>query len=411
MNDTKKRNRKFMIVHAGRRDRYEVAKAFDNDEAYLVTDFYFNPKSIFGRVVKLMYGKAAFRRYRDDLDIKVCSSIFLFAIDLLERFIPRNTIVYRLRSYGLARVALRTAKKYDITDAVVYYNSGANSIFRKLDPQCRKILFQMHPHPKIITDIYDAYIDMRPMLRNDIVKEEEELSHNLSYVKELADEANHADTVICTSTFVAKSLNVGGIIGDRAIVIPYGVAPIIDINLSANSECSQSTLRLAFIGQFIVRKGVYELIKAMQNRPSAELTIFTRDRMYAEAQIIKWFNTLPNNISLEEIRDDTELWRRASQVNFLILPSLVEGYGLVLLEALVHGLPVIATSNTAALDLLKNRQAGILLASHMHYDIEAGIDKATELREGWSQMRMAAAALAREYSWERFRSELKNAIQ
>lgn len=398
---------KIMVVHAGRRDRYELAKAFEGENTYLVTDFYYNPRRISGKVARFLFGDGVLRRYRADLDVRVRGSLFLFVLDLLERVWPRNTIIYRLRAYGLARLALRTAQRHSITHAIVYYNSGASWLFKRLNKSCRKILFQMHPHPARIIRIYEDYLAERPMLRVDLASEEEELSVQKQYVDTLSQEALAADSVFCTTTFVADSLIEGGVALDSTIVCPYGTAAVND---TAEPE-TRTGLNLAFVGQFIVRKGVYELVEAITNRPEDTLTIFTRDRARAVSQIKKWFGYRPDNITIEEVFDNDILWQKASAKDFLILPSLVEGFGLVLIEALSHGLPVITTVNTAGPDLLKSSEAGILLKGFMSWDIVEGLDRALEVRHEWPRLRQNALATARAQTWERFRKELRNAIK
>src|SRR5947209_8016752 len=50
-----------------------------------------------------------------------------------------------------------------------------------------------------------------------------------------------------------------------------------------------------------------------------------------------------------------------SKVRLLILPSAAEGFGLVLIEAMAAGIPVVATDVAGIRDVVKNEVTGLLV--------------------------------------------------
>ena len=50
-----------------------------------------------------------------------------------------------------------------------------------------------------------------------------------------------------------------------------------------------------------------------------------------------------------------------SSASVLVFPSLVEGFGLVILEAMACGIPVITTPNTAGADIITDRLDGFIV--------------------------------------------------
>jgi glycosyltransferase involved in cell wall biosynthesis len=93
------------------------------------------------------------------------------------------------------------------------------------------------------------------------------------------------------------------------------------------------------------------------------------------------------------------------------MPSLVEGYGLVYLEALACGLPVIATRNTGAADMVQDGREGFIVPIQ---DVEALAEKlewAYRNRAALTEMRTSARRLAEQYSWLRFRRGLVKVIE
>ena len=65
----------------------------------------------------------------------------------------------------------------------------------------------------------------------------------------------------------------------------------------------------------------------------------------------RWFETLPHSQVLDVMMES----------DVLVLPSLGEGFGLVVTEALACGLPVIVTPNVGASDLVRDGQEGFVV--------------------------------------------------
>ena len=76
-------------------------------------------------------------------------------------------------------------------------------------------------------------------------------------------------------------------------------------------------------------------------------------------------------------------------------PSLYEGFGLPLLEAMACGVPVVA-SNRASLPEVCGGAA--ILVEPDQEALAAGIQRALENREGWKERGLQRAA---EFSWEK----------
>src|SRR6185436_196728 len=57
-------------------------------------------------------------------------------------------------------------------------------------------------------------------------------------------------------------------------------------------------------------------------------------------------SSLPGTVVIKPTVSRDELFNIYSQASLLVLPSLCEGFALVILEAMAHGLPVITTPNS-----------------------------------------------------------------
>jgi glycosyltransferase involved in cell wall biosynthesis len=113
--------------------------------------------------------------------------------------------------------------------------------------------------------------------------------------------------------------------------------------------------RVLFVGRDFERKGGDCLLRAFalvrKEIPSASLHI-------AGAAPRDW---PPGVVSHGKISDRDELIALYRHARVFTLPSHYEPYGLVLLEAMAHGLPCVGTEVQAIPEMLGNGQAGLLV--------------------------------------------------
>lgn len=395
-----------LVTHTGRRDSYELAYALSLSQrpVHLITDFFYNPATLGGRLAHIIFGDVVKKRYRSDLTVTVHSSPLLLFTDFVERAFPRRKWVNMLRGWALGRHGLVVARRHRVRDIYAYYNSGARQILRQL-PDAHVTVFQMHPHPDSLVRIYERYLARRPELRVLLASQEEEMTSNSRYYDRLAQDARLADSVLCTSSFTRETLIAAGVPEARISVVPYGTRQVEEgmPHVSGVFTTGVGGIHLAFVGQFVLRKGVYELLSVARARPEVRLEVFSREAAAAQRLAEGWLGSLPSNIVFRHVLDDSELWSAVAQADFLALPSLAEGFGLVIAEAMTHGLPVIATRNTAAPDLIEDGRSGFLIEGFFEEDISRTIDRALAAREDWPYMRAAALEDISGRTWPAFR--------
>jgi glycosyltransferase involved in cell wall biosynthesis len=232
---------------------------------------------------------------------------------------------------------------------------------------------------------------------------EHELSADQRRFEQLTMEALLADHCIVASNFTRRTLVENGVPEFRIHRVPYGV----DTPTSEVRHRGSGLFRVLFVGQMVQRKGLEYLLKAWKKLqlPNAELVLAGRGRV--DTKLLAAFECdfiCMNDLSdrrLEELYDSSDLF---------CMPSLVEGFGLVYLEALAHGLPVIATPNTGAADLIQDGCEGFIVPIRNVDALAERLEWAYENRSALLEMRAAARRLAEQYPWARFRRGIMESL-
>jgi glycosyltransferase involved in cell wall biosynthesis len=163
-----------------------------------------------------------------------------------------------------------------------------------------------------------------------------------------------ADKIFVASQFTANTLlDFPGKLAPIK-VIPYGFPPI---NSPKKYRTIQqgSKLKILFVGGLSQRKGIADLFEVVAGLHShVELTVVGKKptnschALNNELLNHRWIHSLPHKDILELMRES----------DLLVFPSLFEGFGLVITEAMSQGTPVITTERTAGPDLISDGHSG-----------------------------------------------------
>ncbi len=94
----------------------------------------------------------------------------------------------------------------------------------------------------------------------------------------------------------------------------------------------------------------------------------------------------------------------------LVFPSLFEGFGLVILEAMSQGLPVITTPHTAGPDIINEGHDGFIVPIRSSLAIAERLAWFAEHREETRAMGESARAKAAEFTWANYGARIVEAI-
>ena len=100
-----------------------------------------------------------------------------------------------------------------------------------------------------------------------------------------------------------------------------------------------------------------------------------------------------------------------SRHDVFVFPSLFEGFGLVILEAMSQGLPVITTPHTAGLDVIADGEDGFIVPIRSADAITEKLELLAHDRRLLLAMSQAAQRKAAQYSWESYQRHTINMIK
>jgi phosphatidyl-myo-inositol dimannoside synthase len=100
------------------------------------------------------------------------------------------------------------------------------------------------------------------------------------------------------------------------------------------------------------------------------------EKIFIEEKIAK--NNLMSNVMLTGYLPEVELANHFSMADIYIMPSIKEGFGIVFVEAMYYGVPVIAGNADGSVDALLNGAVGLLIETENKVAISEALNKMIE---------------------------------
>jgi len=214
-----------------------------------------------------------------------------------------------------------------------------------------------------------------------------------------------AELVVCPSNFVLDSLPATTRAAKPCIVAPFG-SPLIDV-AEEKKERLSGPLRVLFAGALTQRKGLADLFAAMKLIGSREVELVV---MGSTLRPLRWYQE-QCAFTYARPRPHADVLRLMRSCDLLVLPSIVEGRALVQQEAMACGLPLIATGNAGADDLITDGETGFLVPIRSPESIAERISWCVSNRGSMSGMGIAAQRRAAEFTWRGYDEKVLAAIR
>lgn len=156
--------------------------------------------------------------------------------------------------------------------------------------------------------------------------------------------------------------------------------------------------KLLFVGRDFFRKGGDLVVRALaqlrqEYRPDIQLTVVGPNRWPLPGNI-------PEGVVFLESRTTAEVAQLYREHDLLVMPSRFEPFGIVFIEALSQGVPVVGRASCAMPELIRPGENGALVVNDDPAELASKIVAVLENPAIWRSTAQAAKSVRAKYSWD-----------
>lgn len=392
---------KYNVIAFGARDYYQVALALKEAGLLfkLLTDFY---------CPDLLRGFFK-RRFIPQISSKQTISIPLLLV--LQKCARSNSLKCRIDFCFGFLSALYTFLTTNRAIVYSYYLEGFVAFydFFKLKP-LSLICFQVHPTPWFINNIINIDRELFRQYKYICFDQDIEAMYEPTRMRHYMRAIQRVDKIICASSVTAESLLTGGIDKVPCEIIPYGskFASSSLVERNCREYGANSKIKLLTVCQLTQRKGMHWAFTAMNEIKSLDkfewvLVSSNLDKSIADI--------IPSNATVISSVSESDLSLLMQESDMFVMPSLVEGFGLVYIEALSVGTPIMYTKNTGPYDFATDGVHGIEVNCSSKDDIKSFFESLAAGKIDLQSMRPNCIKLAADINWNNFKKSIVAAVE
>ncbi len=404
------RNLRIIVAHPGRQHSYRLAEALKSCGCllrYATTYYSYSRKP---NVISRLIPRAKNRRCEslDDSEVVTFCTVGFFVVALLLRIDKRGRL-YRMANDALSRRFGRRVARYAIeqnADAVVMYDATAVACFELLRakaPHILRIQDVSAINRLYMQKIYADDMARTPDLAAELRRERGFLFDERNQ-KRWRGEIELSDHFLVPSKIVAESLAYSGVEPSQIFTCPYGT----EFEVDRCRRRSGGRLEVVYVGSVTQMKGIFYLLEAVARLPENEFHLTVVGRYDAASELFRRYKARVDFVGY--VMHD-EVKRYLSAADVFVFPSLGDSFGLSVLEALSHGLPVICSDHAGASDAIIDGENGFVVSV---CSIDAIVEKLKYCRDNAEFMesaRVKAYATAERYTWDAYRENIARFVE
>jgi len=398
----------YVCAFRGRRDSYQVPLALAEAgwlDAF-ITDAYSLPwlRALSAKLPQQLREKIAFRHEPGIPNARVRC---LWGTTLHEHLRHRlgcapmvtyNKLDARFSEAAAARAARTRA------DLFLYSPYAWEAFTARYPHTPRKVLFQYHPHPEMESRIMMEDKQSHPGI-GESFSGTDGISLPEALTRRERDAWRHADLIFCASSFTRRSLVEAGCDESRCRIVPYG----IELPEVTQGYPGGGAFHAVMVGSGGQRKGLHHLLLAWRRAAlpaNSRLTLVCRVLDRGIRQLV----AETPRVELRTGVSAAELNRLYATSTLFVMPSLVEGFGQVYLEALAQGCPVLGTPNTCLPDIGTEADGVFITPTGDVEVLTARLEFLAVRLMGDTRLRVRARDCAARFTWAAFRKGIQAAL-
>ena len=215
----------------------------------------------------------------------------------------------------------------------------------------------------------------------------------------LDEEINQADAVLVGSTYASDSFVAQGIDRAKMQVVPYGVD--LQTFTPGPSRTRSDGFKVIYAGQLTQRKGLSYLLRGYRKFARHDTRLTLVGSLVGSDAPLRPHADLFTHVAHQTRPALAAMYRDADA---FVLPTLIEGMPLVVLEAMACGLPVIVTANGPA-DIVRDGIDGFVIPERDDDAVCERLERLYRHPELRVEMGRQAALRAREFGWINYTSK------
>lgn len=174
------------------------------------------------------------------------------------------------------------------------------------------------------------------------------------------EEYEKADGILACSRIVAQSLAERGVDPGKVFVLPLGV----DLEkFYPEGRPAESPFTLGFAGAVTIQKGIHVLADALRKISDPTIRLWIAGQVHPEGKpFLERLESLCQLEVLGPVGQDV-LRRRFSESHAFVLPSVQDGFGMVVTQAMACACPVVVSRNAGASEAIEDGESGLLFNS------------------------------------------------
>lgn len=230
---------------------------------------------------------------------------------------------------------------------LIHVHSGSGGVFLLRKPPCKLVVTSHHTYRQE-ADLVFAKSPLKKLWKLFMALFESRTYHL-------------ADVVVCVSKDTADEIITQyGVPAARVCVVEN---PVKIVSADSFRGLPKNPNTILFVGRLEARKGVLLLLKAFQllkkNVPTAKLRLVGFNLLGSRLESIIESRGLKDSVTSLGYVHDPYRFRETAESTVMVVPSTLEGFGLVAAEAMVLGTCVIASDAPGLRSVISNGRTGI----------------------------------------------------
>jgi len=222
------------------------------------------------------------------------------------------------------------------------------------------------------------FVNSHPSFKNQHLRELGNVPHGHQELvseheqREVSVELEQASLVLVPSRFVARQLEAVGVASQNLVIEPYGVdLAMFGPRTSSAQPERKSRIRCLYVGQILHRKGI-PLLLDVARRLRARPIEFHLIGPLRSREVLR---SLPSNVRWQDSLTAAEIAQEMRDADMLVLPSIDDAFGLVTLEAMASGLPVIVSDGAGSCEDVLDGSTGLVVRAGDRGQLEDAIER------------------------------------